>query len=160
MLNAFYNKVRITEGALTRSALLRLRVFTSLALISVPIFASFEKLHLTEGQKTLGTVIIFACLLPLIFGRIMNTLTRTDKNLDEWEMRLKHKAESFAFKTVFFALTLAVFGGVLLMRFSNVDLHALSLSRADMITMLGLIIYCLSLLPVTYVAWTQKPLAE
>ncbi len=160
MLDALYQKTKITEHTLRPTAIFGLRVFTTLLVILAPIFTAVK---FTQIFDTLGggfelaiTIFFMACLIPMAFSRLANMMIFTDKRLDEWEIRVKKRAEAFAFRCLIFGLMGGAFIFGLLL--DSDALNQRQYSYHEMLFVPTTLFFWAATLPAFYVAWTQKPL--
>jgi len=152
------------DYALTSKALMKLRIFTALALIGFPTFSTVELLDLLDGlNKPLHFIVTTGLLmsfLPLASDRIYNRLSRYKGKLDEREKEAMREAKAFAYKfiTLFFIVSIAL--GLTTLAVLGVDFRTPYITVAAAALVVMNIALMMLFLPITYIAWTQKPLAD
>jgi len=158
MLETYYQKTKITESSLRPNAILRLRVFSTLCFLLIPVFTVLKFTHLLSGLgqrfEWAVSLAFVGCLLVICFSRLANMLMFTDKRLDEWEIRLKKRAEAFGFRCALFSMMLLAF----IFSFQHESLINRQFTYEEILFLPVTIFFCLATLPTLYVAWTQKPL--
>lgn len=152
------------DYALTSTALKRLRLFSALGLIGFPIFSIVEMLGLLDGlSKPLHFVITIGLLmsfLPLVSDRIYNRLSRYKGKLDEREKEAIRKAKAFSYKFIMLSFIVSIALGLTTLALLGVDFRTpyITVAAAALVTMnIALIML---FLPITYIAWTETPLAD
>ncbi|MEP3890108.1 MAG: hypothetical protein ABJN69_06550 [Hellea sp.] len=162
MLDLFYQKTKITENSLRPAAILRLRFFSTVLLLLIPIFTLVK---FTEVFSGLGhrfdiaiSLIFLGCLIPMAFSRLANMMIFTDKRLDEWEIRLKKRAEAFGFRCVLFGMMALLL--ILSLLIKNEVLATRSFTYLELLFLPATIYFFLVALPISYAAWSQKPLID
>ena len=158
MFEAYYQKTKINENSLRRNAILRLRFVSTLLFVLIPIFTTLKFTELLTGlgrEFDWGISILFVvCLVFLSLNRLANMLMFTDKRLDEWEVRLKKRAEAFGFRCALFSMMFLAF----IFSFRYEAINTRQFTYNEMVFLPATIFFFLALLPSLYVAWTQKPL--
>lgn len=162
MLEAIYQKTKITENTLRPAAIFRLRFFSTILVGLIPLFTLVKFTELLSGLgasfELLVSLVFVGCLLPLACNRLANMMVFTDKRLDEWEIRVKKRAEAFGFRCI-------LFGMMFLLLALSFTIKLESLAQRDFtyleVIFLPATIYFFTVaLPILYVAWTQKPLSD
>ena len=160
MINAYYQKTKITEKSLRPSAILRLRIFSTLVFLLIPVFTMIKFTELLPGIGTgleWGVSIVFVgCLIVISLSRLANMLMFTDKHLDEWEIRVKKRAEAFGFRFALFSMMFLAF----VFSFQYESLLDRQFTYQELVFVPVTIFFYLAILPILYVAWTQKPLDD
>lgn len=158
MIEALYQKIKITERSLCAGTILRLRLFATLVFLLTPVFTILKFTDMLTGlgsgfewAVSIGFVV---CLFGISFSRLANMLVFTDKRLDEWEIRLKKRAEAFAYRCTLFSIMALAF----VFSFQWEALTMQTFSYAEILFLPMTIFFYLVVLPILYVAWTQKPL--
>ena len=162
MFDFFYKNFKITEKDFSKNAIRRLRLFSTVLLLATPIFTLAVYLDLPEKITNVifpvMTVIVFFLLVIIGTNRIAMTLSRTDKNLDEWEIDIKRRAESFAYRFMMLV-------GIALLAYIAFNESSLGGGLSGAVLGMSDIYYiCINmmvpsmLLPIVYTAWMQKPL--
>lgn len=151
----------IREKDLTPAAVMRVRVSSIVALLTIPLLTTLDIFNVFETMGASGKIALigFAVLVmsPFLFSRVNSIFIRSKKNLDEWELRARTNAQSFSYRAIGLVLILMVLG---IVHFSNYDLDALSFKGESVFHVLANLSLFAMLLPATYVVWTQKPLGK
>ena len=108
MLEAIYQKIKIDEKSLSPAAIYRLRFFSTLFILTIPAFALVKFTNLLSGlgdnYEMAINILFMGSLIPLAFSRMANMMIFTDKRLDEWEIRVKKRAEAFGYRCLLFSI--------------------------------------------------------
>lgn len=164
MVNLISKDCGNRDYSLTQKSLTRLRVFTVMALTGFPIFSLTGMLDILDQlSKPVEFVITLALLLsfiPLTGDRIYNRLSRHKGKLDERERTAMQEARVFSYKTVFGLLLLSVIVGLSYIGLSEANLKAVSISPAWILISIMNLLFLMLFLPITYIAWTAKPLPD
>lgn len=150
------------DYSLTPKALSKLRLYSVLALTGFPLFSILEIFNVLDGLgKPLHLIIITVLLIssiPLTGDRIYNRLSRHKGRLDEREREAMGKAQMFSYKFILVSLIASIAIGLTLLGVLGIDFRTPYVTIAG-VAMVALNIALITLfLPITYIAWTQKPL--
>lgn len=96
--------------------------------------------------------------IPLFSDRIFNHLNRNYAKLDEREREVVRKAKAFAYKWVLIGLIVSIAIGMSLLGIIGVKFKTPYVDFATMSLIAMNIAFFMLFLPITYIAWTQKPL--
>ncbi len=162
MVSLSVKKCRQNNYALTPRALKRLRLFSILALTGFPLFCIIEMFNLSDGfNKPLNAIImtlLLASCIPLSGDRIYNRLYGRNRYLDERERETIQNAKNFSYKAVLIGHIFAIIVGLIVFTALGYDFQTPFFTIAGVIlTLMNVAIFML-FLPITYIAWTQKPL--
>ncbi len=162
MVDMLAKNCRKSDYALTPKALKRLRLFSVMALTGFPVFCIIEMFNLSDGfSKPLNAIImtlLLASCIPLSGDRIYNRLYGRNRSLDEREKETMQKAKNFSYKAVLIGHIFAIVAGLILFTVLGRDFQTPYFSIAGIIlTLMNVAIFML-FLPITYIAWTQKPI--
>lgn len=152
------------DYTLTPKALKRLRLVTAIALIGFPSFCIIEMLGLLDSTpKALHlfiTTLLLMSAIPLSSDRIFYRLSHLHCRLDERERETVIKAKAFSYKIVLigFALTAAL--SVLALWVSGAEARAPLVNPATAILLVMNVMFFMVFLPITHIAWTQKPILD
>lgn len=164
MFNFIFDRFKVSEKDLTAKSLNRLRLFSTAILFAVPAFTvgaySDASENISRILYPLLTIIVVGLLVLVGTNTITMTLSRTDKNLDEWEINLKRKAESFSYRFMMFIGLFFLICSVFLpdqhwQEFVQPNINMDSIYYFGLNLMVPFVI-----LPIAYTAWTQKPLEQ
>ena len=162
MIGTLYQKIKIDEKSLRPSAIYRLRFFATLFLIAIPAFALVKFTSLLSGLgnsfEMAVNILFIGSLIPLAFSRMANMMIFTDKRLDEWEIRVKKRAEAFGYRCLLFSIMGMFLALALLIK--NEALATRDFTYLEVLFLPALIYFYMVALPIAYVAWTQKPLDD
>lgn len=160
MLDIIYQKTKINEQSLKPHSLYRLRFFSTLLICLIPVFTVLKFTELLSGLGSGFEIAISALflisLIPLACSRMANMMIFTDKRLDEWEIRVKKRAEAFGFRCVLFSLMVVMVTLALAMK--SKGLAEREFTYLEVLFLPTLIYFFMVALPIAYAAWTQKPL--
>ena len=157
----YYKHFKISEKTLQPEALKRLRMISIPALLAVPLLTIFKTVELSgilHGLILTLLTVSFLCLILLSFSKIMNTFTRMNKNLDEWEIKNKQAAESFAYRVLLFGLMIALIVSALEIWLGVFNIHAVTIEGKYVGIIIMNLLAIFAFLPASYAAWTLKPL--
>jgi len=110
MLKTILGTDPIREKDLTPFAMMRVRVSSIVALLTIPILTTLDTLNVFEsmssGAKLAGTGIALLLMAPFLFSRVNSIFIRSKKSLDEWELRARTNAQSFSHRAIGLVLVL------------------------------------------------------
>jgi len=162
VLETIYQKMKINEKSLRPAAIYRLRFFATIFVFIIPVFALVKFTTLLSGFgngfEWAVSLLFLVSLIPLAFSRMANMMIFTDKRLDEWEIRVKKRAEAFGYRCLLFSIMAVVLILALLM--NSESLAARKFTYLEVLFLPMLIYFLMIALPILYEAWTQKPLDE
>lgn len=151
----------IREKDLTPAAVKRVRASSIAAMLTIPLITTLDTFSVFEtvgaGGKLALTGVALLIMAPFLFSRVNSIFIRSEKNLDEWELRARTNAQSFSYRAIGLVLILMVLAMVI---FSNFDLDALSFKSESVFHILANLSFLALILPGVYVVWTQKPLNQ
>jgi len=152
------------DYSLTRKSLRKLRVFSAMTLIGFPLFSivgMWDWLDdFTKPVQFVVSLFLLMSFLPLVSDRIYNRLNRHKGRLDEREKETMRQAQAFSYKAIVIILLAAIIMGLGLSGLFGVEFKAPYISIGLAAITLMNIVFVMLFLPITYVAWTQKPLTE
>ena len=162
MLKTILGLQELREQDLSKSALMRVRFSSVVALIATPVLTVTDHLKNVDGSSpvlSLGLSLLFIiCMIPFAYSRIGFILTRPEKRLDEWELRAKRDAESFTYRIVRNIMILLL--TIIALFTFGLDKAQLLFSGEKFLYLIGNLLMLTMLLPAAYIAWTKKPLSE
>lgn len=162
MANTLSQNCRRTEYFMSPWELKKLRVFTLLALTGFPLFSVLGMYDVfddwTRPTRLIVTTILLMSYIPLVSNRIFNRLGNRHKYLDEREREAMIHAKAFAYKFGLIGLITFIAVGLSLLAVLGVDFKTPAVTIAGLFMTAMNIAFILLFLPITYIAWTQKPL--
>ena len=162
MLAKLYPYAELTERDLSVSSLRRLRILTGILLFLSPCIAIAQQMPIGDELRRLIIIgvssgIVISCVL-MLFNRLSHIIMFPDKYLDEWEIRMKKDAESFAYR--FFAFLVIPLFILSSMIYGGPESEEILFSTEDFYLYSLLFVLPMCILPIAHIAWTQKPLQE
>lgn len=152
------------DYSLTQSALTRLRIFSAMALVGFPIFSITGMLdileQLSKPVEFVITLVLLLSFLPLTSDRIYNRLTRHRGKLDERERQATREAQVFSYHAIFVLFIASIIIGLSFVGLSELQLKSSSVSVGWIALTAMNVVFLMLFLPITYIAWTAKPLAD
>lgn len=162
MARTLSQKCHQTEYSMTPWELKKLRLFTLLALTGFPLFSILGMYDVFDAwsrpTRLIVTSILLMSYIPLVSNRIFNRLGNRHKCLDEREREAMTHAKAFAYKFGLIVLIVAIAVGLSLFAVLGVDFKTPTLTIAGLFMTAMNVAFILLFLPITYIAWTQKPL--
>lgn len=161
VLDAIYAPFKMKESDFSQRNLMWLKIFS---LIAIPgPFSFFLTMQFTNDFidapiiLALASVPIIAMAICLM-QRPINTLTRTNKNLDEWEQGLKYRSESFAYRVALFSM-LFLCTALLIVDGLQPSL-SFTVSLMDLVLLMGTFVLAMLVTISNFIAWTVTPFGE
>lgn len=162
MLNVLYKNCRVGSESLTPKALKRLRLFSLCAVLGFPLFMLLATFDVLDGLPRLISGLITGVLLassaPLAASGFYNQISKCNSRLDEWELAQKQKAEAFTYRFIV-AITIGLIVLALIaIATTGLDFDKVQFTTANVVSIFMTLAIIYLFLPITYIAWTQKPL--
>lgn len=152
------------DHSLSPKSLKKLRLFSAMALVGFPLFSIVGMWDwLDDFSKPVQffvSLFLLMSFLPLVSNRIYNRLSRNKGRLDEREREAIRQAEAFSYRAIIILLLAAITLGLGLSGVSGVEIKTPYISIGLAAITLMNILFVMLFLPITYIAWTQKPLAD
>jgi len=161
----FKGDLKGKKSDFSQSNLFWMKIFGLLAIPGpVAYFLFVLYLHdFFDAQIVMAVVLVpVVAMFGCLFLKPVSHLSRTNKNLDEWEQGLKYRSESFAYRLIFYSgFVFSAF--VVLVGFLNAEV-SMKISKQVPLLDFGLILLVLPLtmstVVINYLAWTVMPFAE
>ena len=151
----------IEEKHLAKQAIWQLRLFTSMAVLIVPGYLSFDFLpdgHTFEWVRMLLALIGIVGFLAVFCNSLTCIINRKDGQLDEWESGLKKRSQRFAFNIIVLLTVTFWLTAVTLSLVDATKNSPVTLSWAQIQSALFCFVILFTILPAIYVAWSVNPL--
>lgn len=161
ILDALYAPFKIKESDFSQKNLMWMKIFS---IVATPGPIAYFLLMRFMEDFIEAPVVLALILIPIVamsvclLQRPVSYLTRTDKNLDEWERGLKYRSESFAYRFIFYS-SLVLSGLWFLLGIMHPNL-TLTVSLLDVGLVFITFVMAMTLIISNYLAWTVVPITE
>jgi len=175
MENIMNVNLELDEDDLTAKSLRRMKWLVGLALPGFPMITGFyfwarhrEIIGAPElSALAKGALLCFVgfslfsilCFMGVCINKKLNTVFRSSKNLDEWALKHKLEAESFAYKAGWMIIGIGFAGWAMAQKYLPADfILPLNGTHIGLLAMTAMSF--MLLLPALHLAWSLKPLDE